>query len=169
MAVGSSFWSPSAPQRWEHCRPSSPSSMILFLCHLGLGQGVEHDCGSWFFVLVTLSPTDVGALSAQFTQLYSPVPPSADLRGLPRCWRVCQHRYHFFIFSLFILSTSYSTAGSLPVKEHSSLTTYGLFLATKGRIKGPIPCPERKNQRAYSLPEKEESIGLFLARKRKNQ
>ena len=134
VAVGSSFWSPSAPQRWEHCRPSSPSSMILFLCHLGLGQGVEHDCGSWFFVLVTLSPTDVGALSAQFTQLYSPVPPSADLRGLPRCWRVCQHGYHLFILSPFIFQpTSYSTAGSLPVKEHST--------ADSLRVKEDRPSP----------------------------
>ena len=96
--------------------------------------GVERVRGSWFFVLVTLSPTDVGALSAQFTQLYSPVPPSADLRGLPRCWRVCQHGYHLFILSPFILI-------------------------------GPIPCPKRKNRWAHSLPGKEESKGLFLARK----
>ena len=133
VAVGSSFWSPSAPQRWEHCRPSSPSSMILFLCHLGLGQGVEHDCGSWFFVLVTLSPTDVGALSAQFTQLYSPVPPSADLRGLPSCWRVCQHGYHFFIFHLFFF--------------HLSL--FGrlwLIPCLKRKTQWLIPCPKRKTQ-----------------------
>ena len=119
-AAGSSFWSPSAPQMWEHCRPSSPSSVILLLYHLGLGQGVENECCSWFFVLVTLSPTVVGALSAQLTQLNGPFPPSALFRGLPRCWRVCQHGYHFFIFSHFILSTSCSTAGSLPVKEHST-------------------------------------------------
>ena len=83
-------------------------------------NGVKHVRGSWFFVLVTLSPTVVGALSAQLTQLNGPFPPSAVFRGLPRCWRVCQHGYHFFIFSHFILSTSCSTAGSLPVKEHST-------------------------------------------------
>ena len=109
-AAGSSFWSPSAPQMWEHCRPSSPSSVILLLYHLGLGQGVENECCSWFFVLVTLSPTVVGALSAQLTQLNGPFPPSAVFRGLPRCWRVCQQGYHFFIFS-------HSTADSLQVKE----------------------------------------------------
>ena len=31
VAVGSSFWSPSAPQMWKHCRPSSPCSLVLFL------------------------------------------------------------------------------------------------------------------------------------------
>ena len=36
-------------------------------------------------VLVTLSPTDVGALSAQFAQLCGHVPPSVNSRGLPRC------------------------------------------------------------------------------------
>ena len=37
VAAGSSFWSPSAPQLWEHCRPSSPSSMVLFLPQPYLG------------------------------------------------------------------------------------------------------------------------------------
>ena len=129
-AAGSSFWSPSAPQLWEHCRPSSPSSVILLLYLLGLGQGVEIECCSWFFVLVTLSPTVVGALSVQLTQLNSPFLPSAVFRGLPRCWRVCQHRYHFFIFSHLILSTSYSTARSLPVKELSTLTSGGRKIGT---------------------------------------
>ena len=47
-------------------------------------QRGQQDYGSWFFVLVTLSPTDVGALSAQFTQLQiqGPVPPSADSGNL---------------------------------------------------------------------------------------
>ena len=129
-AAGSSFWSPSAPQLWEHCRPSSPSSVILLLYLLGLGQGVEIECCSWFFVLVTLSPTVVGALSVQLTQLNSPFLPSAVFRGLPRCWRVCQHRYHFFIFSHLILFTSYSTARSLPVKELSTLTSGGRKIGT---------------------------------------
>ena len=133
MAAGSSFWTPSAPHLWEHCRPSSPSSVILFLCHLSLGQGVEIECCSWFFDLVTLSPTVVGALSAQITQLNGPFPPSAVFIGLPRCWRVCQHRYHFFIFSRSILPTSYSTAGSLPVKEHSSLKFLQAYFTTFGR------------------------------------
>ena len=31
---------------------------------------IEHDCGSWLFDVVTLSPTEVGALSAHFTQLW---------------------------------------------------------------------------------------------------
>ena len=92
--------------------------------------GVERVRGSWFFVLVTLSPTVVGALSVQLTQLNSPFLPSAVFRGLPRCWRVCQHRYHFFIFSHFILSTSYSTARSLPVKELSTLTSGGRKIGT---------------------------------------
>ena len=49
---------------------------------LGNGlNGVEHDCGSWFFVLVTLSPTEVGALSAQLTQLYDLVPLSFGSRS----------------------------------------------------------------------------------------
>ena len=86
--------------------------------------------GSWFFVLDTLSPTVVGALSVQLTQLNSPFLPSAVFRGLPRCWRVCQHRYHFFIFSHLILSTSYSTARSLPVKELSTLTSGGRKIGT---------------------------------------
>ena len=96
-------------------------------------NGVEHVCGSWFFVLDTLSPTVVGALSAQITQLNGPFPPSAVFIALPRCWRVCQHRYHFFIFSHSILSTSYSTAGSWPVKEHSSLKFLRVFFTTFGR------------------------------------
>ena len=36
--------------------------------------GVKHDCGIWLFVLVTLSPIEVGALSAQFNQLCDLVP-----------------------------------------------------------------------------------------------
>ena len=113
-----------------HCHPALWSCSSVIWTSV---RGVENECCSWFFVLVTLSPTVVGALSAQLTQLNGPFPPSALFRGLPRCWRVCQHGYHFFIFSLFILSTSYSTAGSLPVKEHSSLKFLRVYFTTFGR------------------------------------
>ena len=63
-------------------------------------KGAEQECGNWFFVLFTLSPTDVGALSAQFAQICGLVPPSADSRCLPTCWHVCRHGC-FFINSLY--------------------------------------------------------------------
>ena len=90
-----------------------------------------------------LSPTVVGALLAQLTQLNGPFPPSALLRGLPRCWRVCQHGNHFVIFSHFILSTSYSTAGFLLVKEHSTAD----FLRVKEDQ--PPPWPEGTRNSNY--------------------
>ena len=161
-AAGSSFWSPSAPQMWEHCRPSSPSSVILLLYHLGLGQGVENECCSWFFVLVTLSPTVVGALSAQLTQLNGPFPPSALLRGLPRCWRVCQHGYHFVIFSHFILSTSYSTARSLPVKELSTLTSGGRKIWT---VADSLP---RKRKTGFLPGRARRTISMAILHKIRN-
>ena len=60
---------------------SPPSRQTASLLMLRLGQGVEHDYGSCFLVLVTLSLTDVIALSAQLTQLCGLVPPSADSRA----------------------------------------------------------------------------------------
>ena len=68
------------------------SGLIIFK---KVDKGVEHYCGSWFFVLVSFSPKDVGALQAQLTQRCDLVPVSADSRDLARCWQVCQHGFHF--------------------------------------------------------------------------
>ena len=61
-----------------HCQPccsritvsgSPPVGIPRFSQHWASVKGVEQNCSSWLFVLVALSPTDVRALSTQFTLL----------------------------------------------------------------------------------------------------